>query len=120
MASSISATLTGRREIERFMGSFNKTLFDQAALAISAATLDAATFSKTLTPVKTGYLRTRTQTRGGKVSNSYVLYAFYNDAPYALFVCFGTRYVPARDFMTPAYQYGKQRLVARLAQMSVG
>lgn len=74
-----------------------------------------------LTPVRTGFLLSRNQPL--IETNGFVGEAtYYNDAPYALFVCLGhhTRsgsWVAARDWMTPALMVGGQSLQRRTQEM---
>ena len=63
-----------------------------------------------LCPVRTGYLRSRNKTQRTTWSGGLYAASLTNDAPYAAFVIFGTRYMRAQDFFTPAFVAGRRRL----------
>lgn len=87
------------------------------AVCLNAATMDGNTLAKRLTPVKTGRLR-----RGNKIRQSHggtevlLLNELYNDVPYAVYVCYGTRKMRPRDFMTPAIVEARRSFLARLGR----
>ena len=53
------------------------------------------------TPVDTGYLRSRDQI-GEESTGVVIIYTLFNDADYAQYVCLGTRFMAAQDFLAEA------------------
>ena len=121
--SGISAHVIGVDEVVAKLAALDISMQVRAKQAVSASTLDAVTMAKQLSPVKTGFLRSRWQFNPIGSSPLFVLYELSNDARYALFVVYGhhTRsgsFVPPQDCLTPAVAYGQARLMARLAAIA--
>lgn len=85
--------------------------------ALEAAAKEAKEYADHHVPVRTGYLKSRTQV--GKLEKDIggVSIELFNDAPYSGFVEFGTVHMRAQPFLTPAMEYGRMRLMNRLRSM---
>ena len=67
------------------------------------------------TPVRTGYLRSRNQTRlSGTLRGGSLVLEVFNDASYALFVEMGIRGRRARHFLANAFEGGRAWIALRL------
>jgi HK97 gp10 family phage protein len=85
--------------------------------AVNASVLEGQQMAMALSPVRSGYLRSRNQIHAAGGLTNVILYELYNDAPYARFVEWGTRKMRAHPFMTPAVEYARMRLARRLASV---
>jgi HK97 gp10 family phage protein len=116
----ISAQIVDPGKFLTFLANMHQGYRAKVEAAINASVLDGQTLARQLTPVKTGYLRTRNRTRLVTSSATMIIYELYNDADYAIYVCYGTYKMPARNFMTPAVAYTKLRMVERFAAIRPG
>lgn len=106
---SIGVTFTGLDELAarlRTLATTGQAKADELALVTASVAKDAG---DPLTPVDTGYLLSRNQIRQSGPGAA----EFFNDAPYAVWVCYGHHsrsgsWVAARDWMTPAAMAGAQ------------
>jgi hypothetical protein len=92
--------------------------------AVAQTLEDVKAVGDPLTPYRTGFLRSRNQTRIVESNADQVMGEYYNDCDYAPPVLFGhhTRsgsWVAGRDWMTPALLYGRSMLTQRLAEVSL-
>lgn len=84
----------------------------QAERAVEAAMNENLTVSNPLTPVRTGYLKSRNQTRWVEKGPTRFTGEYFNDCSYAVFVALGTYKMAARDFVTPGFYAGRKKLLA--------
>lgn len=115
----VMVPVIGIDTVMRMIEGYPVAVRNQVALAVDVGTFAAHGRAVQLSPYKTGRLR-----RGNKVRKvgglSWILVnELYNDVPYALFVCYGTRKMRARDFMTPAVQYGRKTMMERFMAIRV-
>jgi HK97 gp10 family phage protein len=113
---------------------FNLRTQREVKVAVKETAESACEVAKSLTPVSPdgshgnppGTLRDGNEVRAGisgssgaflsnTIGGGSITYELYNDVFYAGYVCLGTRYMSARDFMTPALSYGRGLLYAKLA-----
>jgi len=93
----------------------------EIVIAVDTATYKAQGLAMRLTPVKTGRLRAGNKVRQGTGGTAYlILNDLYNDVPYAIYVCYGTRKMRARDFMTPALVEARRWLISELRKVFGG
>lgn len=119
MADVFTVDLVGFAELPSLILGYTGKMLDGIGVAAEGAANDALEVANTLCPVRTGYLRSRNAIAPIAVSQAEHVYALVNDAPYALYVILGTYKMRARDFFTPAYVYGRQRLMERLAELGI-
>ncbi len=111
---------TGGQEIIANLISYKEDAIQKARNATKYSAQDALDVAKRLTPVRTGRLRAGNHTRKVVSTEEQESYELYNDVPYVLFVVLGTRYMRARDFITPAYMHGRIKLLARSQALANG
>ena len=121
--SGITAQVIGVDAIVEKLAALDISVQVRAKQAVSASTLDAVTMAKQLSPVATGFLRSRWQFNPIGSSPLLVLYELSNDAKYAIYVIYGHHthsgsFVPPQDCLTPAVAYGQSRLMLRLAAIA--
>ena len=91
------------------------------ALAVTMATFNAQGIAMRLTPVKSGRLRAGNKVRQSTGGTQYlIINELYNDVPYAIYVCYGTRKMRARDFFTPALVEARKKLTGYLTAIFGG
>ena len=123
--SGVSVEVIGVSEVVDKLAAFDVSCQGRATQAVSASTLDAQTMAKQLSPVATGFLRSRWMVNPIASTPLLILYELTNDASYAIFVIGGHHtksgsFVPPQDCLTPALAYGRSRLALRLAKIAGG
>jgi hypothetical protein len=95
-------------------------LREKAEKATNASVIEGLQVARQLSPVKTGYFKSRwhVQAQGG--TRERIFTELVNDAPYAVPLIFGHRtasgsHVAPRDCLTPAILRSRQQLTRRLA-----
>lgn len=108
-----SGSVTGIDTWIRNLKQLEQQIHERAEDAVDAALDTHMNVSQPLTPVRTGYLKSRNQTR--IVENIAYRYIgeYFNDTPYGPFVAFGTYKMRARDFVTPGFYAGRAVLLDR-------
>ena len=85
---------------------------------VEQATAYGLTVTCDSTPVVTGYLQSRNQMEEAPESTTTIIvYTLFNDADYADYVCFGTRFQDAQDFLTPGIDAANGALLRGLQGM---
>lgn len=115
-----TANYTGIAEIPSLVFALRDQILGGMQEIALAATQDALEVADELCPVRTGYLQSRNQIEEVSVNSQEAVYALINDAPYALYVLLGTRYMRAQDFFTPAYVVGRASLESRMRDFMGG
>ena len=125
----MSMEMTGFGEVQSALMALGVAEVELVNEAVHLAAQDALEMANSLTPIGTkeyekdgedhpGYLLSRNQIVQ-TVSSTFVrVWALFNDAPYAGFVVLGTYKMAARDYMTPAFVYGRQQLEVRVAAVA--
>lgn len=99
----VQKVLASLSEVERKM-------HGQIEQATRAAVEDGLEVANSLTPVRTGYLKSRNQVVPvGWQGNVYEA-DLMNDAEYAIFVELGTVHMPAQPFISPGMEAARQAL----------
>ena len=99
----------------------------QVRIEVAGAAADALEVAIELTPVSAdgshgmppGTLRDGNAIQRAEGLETLEVWELYNNVFYAGYVCMGTYKMAARDFMTPAFVIGRQRLYERLLAISV-
>lgn len=112
MAGSVTGLDAWRQNLQRI----EREIQAKAEHAVDAALDEQLNVSNPLTPVKTGYLKSRNQRRWIERGPYKYVGEYFNDAPYAVFVAFGTRRMRARDFVTPGFYSGRKTLIEQSAR----
>jgi HK97 gp10 family phage protein len=87
--------------------------------AVNAACIDGLVVQRDLSPVRTGFLKSRNQVVALGWSGDVVMYQLMNDAYYAIYLVYGTYKMAAQDFMTPAIAVARKSLVRRIASIKI-
>lgn len=90
---------------------------ERAVALVNHATLESQRVAKVYTPVRTGKLRAGNKIHYAAATNWIIMAELYNDVYYAVYVVFGTYKMRARDFFTPAIEYGRQILAEKGAEI---
>lgn len=108
-----SSSVTGMSQWLRALHQTELAVQKQAKGAVQAG-LDAnVSVSRVLSPVRTGYLKSRNEIRWVEKGPTRFVGEYYNDAPYAVFVALGTSRMRARDFVTPGFYAGRKKMLER-------
>lgn len=108
--------------VEQLISTLNG-LTDELRAQIEQVTVDAvndgANVARSLSPVKTGYFKSRWQVSPPQSTREQIWVELTNDAPYAVPLIFGHRtrsgsHVAPRDCLTPAILRTRQSLARRL------
>jgi HK97 gp10 family phage protein len=105
MAVEITCDVEGIEEFQEAMERLDSGMQRWIHRQLASWTADVKALAKQLVPVRTGYLRSTIYAR---VQEWVAVVGA--DAPYALYVEFGTRYMQARPYLYPAIQEHLPRL----------
>ena len=109
MSIEITCNTEGFEEFKQSMQQFDSELQNQVHEQLALWAADVENFARQLVPVKTGRLRGSIFTRVQEwVAN------IGAEAPYAMFIEFGTRHVQARPYLYPALDEALPRLEAAI------
>jgi len=109
MSIEITCDTEGFEEFKQSMQQFDSELQNQVHEQLALWAADVENFARQLVPVKTGRLRGSIFTRVHEwVAN------IGAEAPYAMFIEFGTRHVQARPYLYPALEENLPRLEAAI------
>ncbi len=105
MSLEIVCDVDGVEEFQQAMEQFDSGMQRWVHRQLASWAADVKALAKQLAPVRTGYLR---QSIYAKVEEWVAIVGA--EAPYALYVEFGTRYMAARPYLYPAIQEHLPRL----------
>jgi len=105
MAIEITCDVEGIEEFQEAIRQFDSGMQRWVHRQLASWAADVKALAKQLVPVRTGYLRSTIYAR---VSEWVAVVGA--DAPYALYVEFGTRYMQAQPYLYPAIQEHLPRL----------
>ncbi|MEM4700669.1 MAG: HK97 gp10 family phage protein [Candidatus Bathyarchaeia archaeon] len=105
MAVEITCDIDGVEEFQATMQQFDSGMQRWVHSQLASWIADVKALAKQLVPVRTGYLRSTIYAR---VQEWVAVVGA--DAPYALYVEFGTRYMQARPYLYPAIERHLPRL----------
>lgn len=115
----IGVEIKGMTELLAKLESLGPRTRTKVEFAVNATTIEALQVARSLSAVRTGYFKSRWQTRAIGGTAFIIRNELFNDAPYASFLIYGTRKMRPRDCLTPAILYGRKRLRMRLAHIKV-
>jgi HK97 gp10 family phage protein len=108
--------MTGVPEAIAKVDAIPNALGAQIQAVMQAGQQQVLAIMDSLTPVRTGYLKSRNQVRD--ISSGFTIgFEAFNDADYAVFVVFGTSKMRARDFITPAMVFGRSYIISSLERI---
>jgi HK97 gp10 family phage protein len=111
MAVEITCDVEGVEEFQAAMDRLDSGMQKWVHRQLASWAADVKALAKQLVPVRTGYLRSTIYAR---VSEWVAVVGA--DAPYALYVEFGTRYMQARPYLYPAIEEHLPRLEEVVAE----
>lgn len=112
MTISLRAEVTGAKEIIARLGDVDASARDGLSDGLAEAAESLRREARSAAPVRSGKLRDSIAVAGDALPG----FAVTARAPYARFVEFGTRKVPARPFLMPALLRLRRALVQRVAE----
>lgn len=120
----MSAEVTGITELISTLEKLPSELEERVRNETWAAAWEGLEVAQRLSPVETGYFRSRWQVRASVSSSTRIGVELANDAPYAAPLIFGHRtrsgtHVSPRDCLTPAQLKIRQSLAKRYAGIQV-
>lgn len=109
MAELVRMTWDGLDELEALFTAYETGVPQRVAQIMDNLEPEAETYMDALTPVDTGYLLSRNVVQS--IAGGFTL---SNDAPYFVYVNYGTRYQPAQPMLEPTIEHIKQAMTQRL------
>jgi len=111
MALEINLTLEGAENLQQALQSLDNTLQQSIQQQLERWAMEVLEFARSLAPIRTGRLRDSIYAK----TSGWVI-QIGAEAPYAIFVEFGTRYMQAQPFLYPAVEEYMPRLEEMLLE----